>query len=476
MAMGRREKQARQEGLWVASSQLPVSAGHPFYQRLNRVLDENGFDRFAEAQCAGFYAARMGRPSITPGKYFRLLLVGYFEGIDSERGIAWRAADSLAIRRFVGVGLEEAAPDHSTISRTRRLLDVETHREVFTWVQVRLAEAGLLQAATVGVDATTLEANAALRSIVRRDTGEAYEEFLRKLAQASGIATPTREDLARVDRKRKHKGSNQDWVNPHEPDGRITKMKDGRTHIAHKAEHAVDLESGALLAVELHGADQGDTATLMPTLASAGEQMAAVVARAEVDRRAAEALVIREAVADKGYDSDAALERLEAAQVRSYISAKPGRRVWVGKPGARRRCHANRRRVRGQRGKRLLRQRGERIERGFSHVYDTGGMRRTHLRGHRNILKRLLIHAGGYNLGLLMRKLTGVGKPRRYQGLPNAAPAFFMALIDTGIASVQPQPGSAAESRRQPAPVRWFASHSLPSYARFPVATSATDC
>ncbi len=371
-----------------------------------------------------------------------MLLVGYFEGIDSERGIAWRAADSLAIRRFIGVSLDEISPDHSTISRTRRLLDVETHREVFTQIQVWLAESGLLNAKTVGIDATTLEANAALRSIVRRDTGEAYEEFLIKLAQASGIETPTREDLARVDRKRKHKGSNQDWVNPHEPDGRITKMKDGRTHIAHKAEHAVDLESGALLAVALHAADQGDTATVSETLATAGEQMAAVAARAVIPAAATAELVITELVADKGYHSDAVLTAMAAAEVRTYISVPQQTRNWRGKPADRRRCYSNRRRVRGNRGKRLLRQRGEKIERGFSHVYDTGGMRRTHLRHHENILKRLLIHAGGYNLGLLMRQLVGLGKPRRYQGSRSASFNLVFASLFALVAALGAPHGS----------------------------------
>src|SRR6266851_1604241 len=215
MAMGKRKSD--QAPMWVASTDLPVSPGHPFYARLNAILDEAGFDRFAEEQCRPFYAPVMGRPSLPPGRYFRLLLLGYFEGLDSERGIAWRAADSLAVRSFVGLGLEAAGPDHSTISRTRR---------------------------TVAIDATTLEANAAMRSIVRRDTGERYQEFLTRLAAASGITTPTREALARLDRRRKKRTSNKDWKNPFDPDAKITKMKDGRTHLAHKAEHAVDLDSG----------------------------------------------------------------------------------------------------------------------------------------------------------------------------------------------------------------------------------------
>src|SRR3954447_15017827 len=254
MAMGRRRKRIRQEQLWTPTDSLPVSASHPFYQKLNQVLDERRFDEVVERMCERFYASERGRPGLVPGIYFRLLLVGYFEGIDSERGIAWRAEDSLSLRCFLAIGLNEATPDHSTISRTRRLIDLETHRQVFTWVLKVLAEAGLLKGKQIGIDATTLEANAAMRSIVRRDSGESYEEFLMGLAQESGIKTPTREDLARLDRKRKKKGCNRTWVNPHDRDARITKMKDGRTHLAHKAEHAVDMATGAVVAVTLQEA------------------------------------------------------------------------------------------------------------------------------------------------------------------------------------------------------------------------------
>src|SRR5208283_2564643 len=274
MAMGRRQHRERQEDFWVAHTQLAAAPGHPFYERLNAVLDAEGFDRFVEELCAKFYAPQFGRPSLTPGIYFRSLLIGYFEGIDSERGIAWRLADSLGLRRFVGIGLDEYTPDHSTISRTRRLIDVDTHRAVFGWVLNLLADRGLLKGQRIAIDATTLEANAAMRSIVRRDTGESYEEFLRGLAKASGIATPTREDLARLDRKRKKRTSNKEWKSPADGDARIAKMKDGRTHLAHKAEHAVDLDTGAVVAVTLQGADQGDTTTLDETLCEAGMAVA----------------------------------------------------------------------------------------------------------------------------------------------------------------------------------------------------------
>src|SRR5216117_744822 len=354
MGMGRKEQQRRQEELWIAHTELPRTVAHPFYEQLNRVLEGRGFDEWVEGQCARFYAEKMGRPSLAPGRYFRLLLIGYFEGIDSERGIAWRAADSLALRSFLGVGLNEMPPDHSTISRTRRLIDVETHQAVFRWVLQLLAEKGLLKGKTVGIDATTLEANAALRSIVRRETGEGYEEFLRRLAQESGIATPTREQLAKLDRKRAHKGSNEDWVNPHDPEAGITKLKDGRTHLAYKAEHAVDLETGAVVAVTVATGDAGDTATILETLPQAGEHIAEVACATNhegVSERV-QAEGPREAVTDKGYHSNDTLTALQQAKVRSYVSEPDrGRRRWQDKPEARQAVYDNRRRIHGEHGK-----------------------------------------------------------------------------------------------------------------------------
>ena len=408
MAMGKRKRKLRQQSIWIATQELPRSASHPFYKRLNRILEQNGFDEYVEQLCESFYAPTMGRPSLAPGMYFRLLMLGYFEGIDSERGIAWRAADSLSVREFVGLELGEAPPDHSTISRTRRLIDVERHRAVFSWILDRLAAAGLVKGETLGVDATTLEANAALRSIVRRDTGEGYEAFLTRLAKASGIATPTREDLARLDRKRPKKGSNDDWTHPQDPDARITKMKDGRTHLAHKAEHAVDLETGAVVAVTVQPADKGDTETVKETLIEAAEN---------VEKAKPQTEVVKELVTDKGYHSNALLEDLAILGVRTYISEPArGRRNWKGKHPARNAVYGNRRRIGGTRGRRLLRQRGERLERPFAHAYETGGLRRVYLRGHSNILKRVLIHTAALNLGLLMRRLVGVGTPRSLQG------------------------------------------------------------
>ena len=419
--MGKQGRRATQASMWVATQDLPRSAAHPFYRRLNQILERADFDAYVELLCQRFYADEIGRPGLPPGRYFRMLLLGYFEGLDSERAIAWRAADSLSVRSFLGLDLHEAPPDHSTVSRTRRLIDIETHQAVFTWVLQRLAAANLVKGKTIGIDATTLEANAALRSIVRRDTGEGYEEFLTRLAQASGIATPTREDLARLDRQRKHKGSNDDWQHPYDPDAKITKMKDGRTHLAHKAEHAVDLETGAVVAVTVQDANEGDTTTSRETLIDAAEKIETVVSEGDG---------LEEVVGDKGYHSNQALVDLEAVGLRSYISEPDrGRRNWKKHPEARDPVYRNRRRIRAERGKRLLRQRGERLERPFAHLYETGRMRRVHLRGHVNILKRVLLHACALNLGLLMRTLCGVGTPRSLQGCATTLLDVFRALI-----------------------------------------------
>ena len=304
------------------------SAGHVFYDALDRVLRENGFDRHVEELCRPFYAPVLGRPGLAPGVYFRCLLIGYFEGIDSERGIAWRVADSLSLRRFLRISLEARTPDHSTLSKTRKRLSGDVHAQVFTWVLKVLAEHGLLKGKTLGVDATTLEANAALRTIVRRDDGRGYAEYLDELVKADGVENPTREDRARLDRKRTKKGSNKDWVHPHDPDAQITKMKDGSTHLAHKAEHAVDLETGAVVSVTLNGGAEGDTKTIEKTLGEAASNLADV--RENVDDEAKDAVVerIQEAVADKGYHSNDVLCDLEASEIRSYIpEPKRGRRL-----------------------------------------------------------------------------------------------------------------------------------------------------
>jgi transposase len=420
MAMGTRKGRERQHDFWIATSAIVEPPGNAFYDRLNQILKEHKFDEKVEVLCRKFYKkSRYGRPSLAPGVYFRVLLIGYFEGLDSERGIAWRVADSLSLRGFLGYALDEQTPDHSTISRTRRLYWVETHKAIFRWVVRILTRAGLISGQTISIDATTLEASAALKNIVRREDNQSYHDYLKGLAQAAGIENPTREQLARLDRKRKKKGSNEQWMSPADPDARITKMKDGRTHLAHKAEHAVDLSSGALLAITLQPASDGDTDTIHRTLAEAQS------AARQINERA-----IEEVVADKGYHSAAVLKDLQQQAVRTYIPEPDrGRRKWDGKAVEQKRTYDNRRRVRGDRGQRLQKMRSELTERSFAHLYETGGMRRLHLRGRDNILKRLLVHAAAFNISLLLRKQLGIGTPRGFQGNAQELFAFYFLVL-----------------------------------------------
>jgi len=427
MALGKRKDVA--PPLFISTADLPSVRANPFYDAVNKVLHAHHFDAFVENLCGKFYCDNVGRPGLAPGIYFRSLLVGYFEGLDSERGIAWRCADSKSLGLFLGYALDESTPDHSTISRTRRLIDVETHQEVFGYVLKILANHELIEGKTIGVDSTTLEANAALRSIVRRDSGQGYQEFLTDLAKQSGIETPTREDLAKLDRRRKNKGSNDDWENPHDPDAKITKMKDGTTHLAHKAEHAVDMDSGVILAVNVCDAVIGDTKTICDTITQASANLRAIADDERVSEKIS-AQWASETVADKGYHSNDTMRDLQEMQLRSYISEPDrGRRNWRNTDDgldARDATYANRRRIKGERGKGLMRQRGELLERSFAHAYETGAMRRLHLRKRENIAKRVLMHVAGFNLGLLMRVKYGLPKPRR---LRDAADRAFLWLM-----------------------------------------------
>lgn len=415
--------------LFIVTEKLPVSKGHPYYEAVNKMLATQGFDAVVEQRCAEFYAKGVGRPGMAPGVYFRCLMIGYLEGIDSERGIAWRVDDSISLRNFLGLALDQSTPDHSTLSRTRRLISLEAHAEVFQFMLKVLASHSLIDGRTAGIDGTTLEANAAMKSIVRRDTGESYTAFLERLAKESGIETPTREDLARLDRKRKNKASNDDWENPNDPDAKITKMKDGSTHLAHKAEHVVDLGDkghGALLGVNICDAAAGDTRTLVDTLARTMENLNAVADDATVSALVDEDRLLEGLVSDKGYHSKEVIATLQDLEIRSYVSEpKRGRQRWT-EDGERAAVYANRRRIRGDRGKSLLRRRGEKLERSFAHCYETGGLRRLHLRGRKNIAKRALIHAAGFNLGLLMRVSYGLKKPR---GLGRAVFCLVLTLL-----------------------------------------------
>src|SRR3984885_14346822 len=424
MAMGTRKKRERQESLWYGN-ELPTAPGHPFYSRLNGVLEKADFDCFCEKSCAGFYHAKLGRPSLAPGLYFRIMMVGFFEGIDSERGIAWRLADSLTLRQFLSIGLDERTPDHVTISRTRRLIDGETHQRIFTWMLEQLAQAGLIKGKTIGVDSTTLEANAAMKSIVRRDTGESYMTYLKRLAEAEGIEAQGAAALLRMDRKRKKNSSNADWKSPSDEEAEITKLKDGRTALAYKAEHAVDMETGAIVAVTTHSGAAADTTTVKETVMEAGIAVAGLIAEKTPEGEyAVHPEGMKEVVADKGYHSNDGMVGLAEMGVRSYV-AEPDRgpRNWDGKPAEKQAVHGNRRRVQGARG--------ERSERNFAPQFDTGGLDRLYVRGLENVHKKFLIQAAACNLALLLRSTYGSGKPRAAHDRVAEVILMILAVIKT---------------------------------------------
>jgi transposase len=356
---------------WVASGELPRSPGHPFYVALNRLLAESGFDRFVEEMCATYYADNVGRPGIAPGVYFRMLLVGYFEGLSSQRGIAWRCSDSPSLREFLGLASSQPSPDHSSLTVIRQRLPLEVHEQVFVAVLAIARERKLLRGKSVAVDSTTLEANAAMKGIVHKHSGEDWKKYLKRLAEEAGIASPTQADLNRFDRGRRRKRvSNQEWQSPTDPDSRFARMKDGRTRLAHKAEHVVDLESDLILAATVQTATRGDAETLPESLITAQ----AILAMCGSEP------AITDVVADKAYHKAETLAQCEAWGVRTYIPSRRERhdRRWTDKPPAREAAYrANARRMQGARGMRLSRLRSELPERSFAHVCGTGGARRT---------------------------------------------------------------------------------------------------
>jgi transposase len=436
MALGKRE--AKQQDLFVTSEALQAAPGHSFYDRLGKLLLSQDFDEFAEEICAPFYAEK-GRPSLPPGTYFRLMLLGYFERLCSERQIAWRVADSLTLRQFLGYSLSERTPDHSTISKTRRRLSLDVHQAIFVRVLQILADAKLLRGKTLGIDATDLASNASLRNLRHKVTDETYQSYVKDLMKDDPDEPddPSDEQAGRFDRKRKKSLSNQEWHNPNNPDAKVTRMKNGSTHFAEKCEHAVDLDTGAIIAVTVQGADRGDTESIWTTLGDAAHnlnQAKAKIREALKDQPDKSGTshsrdMLCEVVADKGYHSRSICTELsaESRDIRSYI-AEParGRQRWRGDTESRDAVYANRRRIRGGRGRALMRKRGELLERPFAHYLDHGGMRRVWLKGHDNIAKRLLIHTAACNLGLLLRKTIGAGTPR---GATNAQIAFFLGNI-----------------------------------------------
>jgi hypothetical protein len=423
MALGKRKSE--QQAAWIATTELPKSPGHPFYQKLNALLAEAGFDVWLEKLCAPYYATEMGRKSIPPGVYFRMVLIGYFEGLSSQRGIAWRCCDSRSLAEFLGVPVHEETPDHSSLSRIHGRLPLEVHEAMFAFVLKLAAEHELLAGKTVAVDSTLLEADAAMKSIVRRATGEDWKTYLRGLAAEAGLENPTDEELRRFDKNRTDKKvSNDDWISPNDPESRIARMKDGTTHAAYKAEHVVDLETDLVLAAVIYEANRADTETLAESVVQA--QLNVIAAESPAN--------IEEAVADKGYHAAEQLAVVnETLGIRTYVP-EPKRKApwkWSKQSEAERAAiTANHRRVRGKRSKKLQRLRSELTERTFAHVCETGGARRCWLHGLVEVSKRYLLQVAARNLGLIMRKLFGIGTPRSLQqGAEAAAPAYLLIFV-----------------------------------------------
>jgi transposase len=419
MAIGKRKVQ--QDELFIPTAKLAAGPAHPFYSKLNQVLAGAGFDDFTEKLCAPYYKDG-GRPGIPPGTYFRMLFIGYFEGIDSQRGIAWRCADSLALRSFLGVSWTETTPVHASMTIIRQRLAESVFDKVFVFVLGLLEQKGVLRGKTIAIDATTLEANAALKSIVRKDSGADWKEYLRQLAKAEGLEEPSAEDLRRLDRKRTDKKvSNQDWESPSDPDARIAKMKDGTTHLAYKAEHAVDLASEAIVATTVTLADKSDAQSAPDTLSLAEANLVLAGSKTKMT----------EAVADKGYHDNGLITQVTRRGIRTYIPEKQlQHRHWIDKPAEyEQNFRPNRRRVRSDKGKRLNRLRSERCERTFAHVCETGGGRRMQVRGQTNASKLHTLRCAGYNLGLLLRKVWGLSKPRSAK---TGAAGLFLTLWAVG--------------------------------------------
>jgi transposase len=430
MAMGRKDRE-RQDTMWIAASDIARSEGHVFYRALNRLFQRHGFDAFVEdlVEKSGIFVNGVGRPSVAPGVYFRMSMVGYFEGLSSERGIAWRCADSMSLREFLGYELTQETPDHSTLSRWRRNLPEKVHREVFEWVVLVAREEKILKGRKIAIDSTTMEANAAMKSIVRKADGATYQAYLKKLAKAEGIENPTPQDLQRMDRKRHgKKASNKDWKSKTDSHARIARLKDGRTHMAYKVENAMDIQSRITVAAEVHLADQGDPATVGKTLLAADE----TVMNAGIEGG------IEDVVLDRGYHADAVLEKLDETGYRAYIAEpkreprnwkKQRRRDGDERVARRKRAlYGNRRRSRSNRGRHLQKLRAEYPERGFAHLKRTGGLARVFVRGRREVTKKVQSYVAAANLSVILRTLLGMGTPRGLQGRLREAIAAMLTL------------------------------------------------
>jgi transposase len=425
MSLGKQKNYTQQ--MFIAYDKLPHSPGHAFYEKVQSILKQENFDTYVENICSSYYDERNGRPSIPTGVYFRMHFVAYFERIDSERRLCWKCADSLSLREFLQLSIKQRVPDHSSLSRIRSRFAVETHEIVFNSILKLLAKNKLIKGKKLAIDSSTMEANASMRSIVRRDTEESYRDMLKRMAKESGIETPTAEELVRFDRKRKGKSlSNKDWKSKTDEDAKIAKLKDGRTRLAYKPEHVVDLDSGAIIAAPIHTADKADVNTLHDSSKKAVETLKIVL-----ENKAPKQGKPADFVTDKGYFSRANLKNI-CVELRSRICEPQvnGRLKWKGDVEARKAVYNNRARLHNDKGKALRKKRTELVERSFAHCLSSGGMRRVHLRGRENIQKRYLLHVAAFNIGILMRSKFGFGTPKQWAEAP------FIVLVAFNTESI----------------------------------------
>lgn len=453
---------AAQSEFWVATHQLPQTPKATFYARLDETLESFGFAEKVRALCAPAYKQnRAGRPGIDPVVYLKMIMIGFFEDLPSERAIAARCADSMSIRAFLNYSLEEKTPDHSTFTVIRQRLGLEIYQEIFTLTVQALREHGLLRGKNLGIDSSVIEANASLRALVHRNTEEQYWDYVKRLAAENGIDPNDSNAVRRFDRQRPGKGSNQEWQNPHDPDAKIGRTKDGATDMIYKPETVVDLDTGAIVHAEVHPADQADHKEMATRLLEA-QQTINQASGEELDT-----LTVKSVTADKGYYVVSELQVLQQEGIRTVIcDSINNRRVGKLEAEEQRVVRGAKRSVRSKSGKELLRRRGMHIERGFAHMLDAGGMRQTTLRGWENLNKRFKLAAAFYNLSQLMRKLFGFGTPKQLAAALNgAAKALFseLARCFTTLAAILPaitefgtfNPRALPESPWPPSPIRF---------------------
>jgi transposase len=423
------KKKPAQPEFWIAADKVVTTAKSGFYAKLDETLESFGFAAKVRELCLPAYdKSGVGRPGIDPVVYLKMMMVGFFEDLPSERAIAARCADSIAIRQFLHYELTEATPDHSSLSIIRQRLDGPIYEQVFTLVLSALLEHGLLRGRNVGIDSSVMEANASLRGLVNRNTGEAYWDYVKRLAAQSGIDPQDSAAVRKFDRKRPKKMSNQEWENPDDPDARIGPKKDGATDMIYKPQTVVDLDTGAIVGAEMLPGDQTDNKEVATAILEAQQNINAARGRDPKE------LTVETTTADKGYYAVGQLQELQREQIKTVICDPiNNRRLDKLEPDEQRAVKAAKRSTRSRYGKELLGKRGQHIERAFAHLLDCGGMRRATLRGLQNLQKRFQLAAAFYNLSQLMRKLCGVGTPKQCEAMGRGAMSAFLNGLVMGL-------------------------------------------